>query len=96
MCKAISQSLQTKIYVSVAPNGTVRFEFVGQRIKRAQEYIMGEFCKVFYHYYYTNPLAKYTVAEKDTAAVAFSSYRIAAAWNGLLCRPSIEIAAAKV
>ena len=46
MCNAISANLQTKISVSVARNGTARFEIVGQRIKRANQYIQDEFCKV--------------------------------------------------
>lgn len=44
MCKAISQTVHTKIYATVNPNGTVRFEFVGTRIKRAQQYVEDEFC----------------------------------------------------
>ena len=44
MCKAISQRLQTKIFASVARNGTVRFELVGQRIRQASQYIQEEFC----------------------------------------------------
>lgn len=48
MCKAISRTLQTKIFVSVARNGTVRFEIVGQRIKQASQYIQDEFCTQVY------------------------------------------------
>ena len=44
MCKAISQTLQTKIFVSVARNGAVRFEIVGRKIKQASRYIEEEFC----------------------------------------------------
>ena len=52
MCKAISATLQTKILVSVARNGTARFEIIGQRIKRASDYIQDEFCKVHLYYMY--------------------------------------------
>ena len=46
MCKAIAGATHTHVTVEMFPNGDIRFEVVGHRLKKAIEYIVEEFCKV--------------------------------------------------
>lgn len=46
MCKAIADTTQTHVSVEMFPNGEIRVEVIGHRLKKAIEYIVDEFCKV--------------------------------------------------
>ena len=46
MCKAIGEYTQCQIDVQVMPNGTVRFDVLGQKTKAAKDNIYKELCDV--------------------------------------------------